>query len=239
MSDDQARPAPQGGASAPDLTPEVLEGIRSLHERIDELHRVVAGQLEEEGVHPEGIDAERMHSAGEWMRSRSLAGAALHAARAIPAWRRRTEGEERWPVALTTAVAIALQFAVPDRLVLVHPYWVLPAVQGALLIVLVMVNPRRIDRESKALRWLALTFAALLSVANGWSLARLAIGITNGSTGTTPARLLISGAMIWLTNVIVFGLWYWEFDRGGPVARTRGGNRPASRPLSISQSGWG
>ena len=88
------------------------------------------------------------------MHSRSLAGAALHAARAIPAWRRRTEGEERWPVALTTAVAIALQFAVPDRLVLVHPYWVLPAVQGALLIVLVMVNPRKIDRESKALRWL-------------------------------------------------------------------------------------
>src|ERR1700733_11899062 len=114
MSDDEARPAPQGGASVPDVTPEILEGIRSLHERIDELHRVVAGELEE-GVHPEGIDAERVHSAGEWMRSRSLAGAALHAARAIPAWRRRTEGEERWPVALTTAVAIALQFAVPDR----------------------------------------------------------------------------------------------------------------------------
>jgi hypothetical protein len=108
---------------------------------------------------------------------------------------------------------------VPDRLVLVHPYWVLPAVQAALLIVLVMVNPRRIDRESKALRWLALTFAALLSVANGWSVARLAIGITQGNTSTTPARLLVTGAMIWLTNVIVFGLWYWEFDRGGPVAR--------------------
>ncbi len=50
-------------------------------------------------------------------------------------------------------------------------------------------------------------------------MARLAIGITQGTTGTTPARLLITGAMIWLTNVIVFGLWYWEFDRGGPVAR--------------------
>jgi hypothetical protein len=202
-----------------DLTPEVLAGIRALHERIDELHRVVASGLEEEGVHPEGIDAERMHSAGEWMHARALAGAALHAARSVPAWQRRTQGEERWPVALTTAVAIALQFAVPDRLVLVHPYWVLPAVQGALLIVLIMVNPRRIDRESRALRLLALMFAALLSLANGWSLTRLAIGITQGTTGTTPARLLITGAMIWLTNVIVFSLWYWEFDRGGPVAR--------------------
>ncbi len=69
-----------------------MDGIRSLHERIDELHRLVAGELEE-GVHPEGIDAERMHSAGEWLHTRSLAGAALHAARAIPAWRRRTQGE--------------------------------------------------------------------------------------------------------------------------------------------------
>ena len=169
-----------GGMSDEDLTPEVLAGIRALHERIDELHRVVAHGLEVEGVHPEGIDAERMHSAGEWMHARSLAGAALHAARAIPAWQRRTQGELRWPVTLTTAVAIALQFAVPDRLVLVHPYWVLPAVQGALLIVLVMANPHRIDRESKALRVLALIFAALLSLANGWSVARLAIGITAG-----------------------------------------------------------
>ena len=190
-----------------DPAPEVIDGIRSLHDRIDELHRLVAQRLETEGV----------HTAGEWVHTH--AGTALHAARAIPAWQRRTQGEQRWPVALTTAVAIGLQFAVPDRLVLVHPYWVLPVVQGALLIVLVMANPRRIDRESKALRLLALTFAALLSLANGWSVARLAIGITEGTTDTTPARLLVGGAMIWLTNVVVFALWYWEFDRGGPVSR--------------------
>ena len=190
-----------------DPTPQVIDEIRSLHERIDELHRLVAQRLE----------TEAMHTAGEWAHTR--AGTALHEARSVPAWQRRTPGELRWPVTLTTAVAIALQLAVPDRLVLVHPYWVLPAVQGMLLVVLVMVNPRRIDRESKALRLLALTFAALLSLANGWSLAKLAIGITQGTTGTTPAHLLISGAMIWLTNVVVFALWYWEFDRGGPVAR--------------------
>ena len=193
--------------SEEDARPEVIEGIRSLHERIDELHQLVTQRLETEG----------MHTAGEWVHTR--AGTAMHAARAIPAWQRRTQGEQRWPVTLTTGVAIALQFAVPDRLVLVHPYWVLPAVQGVLLIALVMANPRRIDRESKALRFLALTFAALLSLANGWSVARLAIGITEGTTGITPARLLLGGAMVWLTNVVVFALWYWEFDRGGPVAR--------------------
>ena len=34
--------------------------------------------------------------------------------------------------------------------------------------------------------------------------------------------LLVTGGAIWLTNIIVFGLWYWEFDRGGPVARAHG-----------------
>jgi hypothetical protein len=208
MSDDDARAsAPEGGAGQPDVTPEVLDGIRSLHERIDELQHLIAGRLDTEGV----------HTAGEWLHGQ--ADTAVHAVKAVPAWRRRTQGELRWPVTVTTAAAVGLQMAVPDRLVLVRPSWVLPAVQGVLLVILAVANPHRIDNESKALRWLALTFAALLSLSNLWSLARLAIGITQGNTGTTPSRLLITGALIWLTNVIVFGLWYWEFDRGGPVAR--------------------
>ena len=223
MSDDEARPTPQSGAAAPPVAPsaappvapsaappaapEVMDGIRSLHERLDELQRLVTERLGTEGV----------RTAGDWLHTR--ADTAVHAARAVPAWQRRTQGELRWPVTVTTAVAVGLQMAVPDRLVLVHPSWVLPAVQGVLLVVLLVANPRRIDNESKAIRLLALTFAAVLSLSNLWSLARLAIGITQGNTGTTPSHLLITGALIWLTNVIVFGLWYWEFDRGGPVSR--------------------
>jgi hypothetical protein len=40
-----------------------------------------------------------------------------------------------------------------------------------------------------------------------------------GTEGNSPGPLLVTGGIIWLTNVIVFGLWYWEFDRGGPVSR--------------------
>jgi len=207
MSDDQARPTPPSGAAAPEpapqpeplSAPEVMAGIRTLHERLDDLERLIGGR----------IDSDSMRTAG----------AAQRALKAVPAWQRRTQGELRWPVTITTAVAVGLQMAVPDRLVLVHPSWVLPAVQGVLIVVLAVANPRRIDNESKALRWLALAFAGLLTLSNLWSLARLAFGITTGTTGTTPAHLLITGALIWLTNVIVFGLWYWEFDRGGPVAR--------------------
>jgi hypothetical protein len=191
------------GATA---APEIIDGIQSLHDRIDELHRLVAHRLEAEGIQ---------------------AGSRLHEQATLPAWRRKTEGELRWPVAVTTAAAIALQVAVPDKLVLVSPTWIFPAAQGALLIVLVTANPHRIDRQSRFMRSLSLILGATLSLANGWSVARLAIGITQGGTiEQKPSQLLITGAMIWLTNVIVFGLWYWEFDRGGPVARALNlGNR--------------
>ena len=137
----------------------------------------------------------------------------------VPAWRRPTEGEARWQVSVAVAVAVALQFPLPGRLVLLHPDWLLPALEGLLLLALVTANPRRINRESRALRLLGLTFAALLSLANAFSVAQLVIGLVNGTMGNTAGPLLVTGGAIWLTNVIVFGLWYWEFDRGGPVAR--------------------
>jgi hypothetical protein len=205
-------------AAVPDgpVAPEVIDGIRSLHARIDELHRVVAQRLET-------VETEGVHTAGEWLHER--AGAVAHQARAIPAWQRRTQGELRWPVTLTTAVGIALQVAVPGRLLLVQPSWILPAAQGALLIALAAANPHRINRQSTMVRTLALMLAALLSLANGWAVARLADGIVHGGASLTAGPLLITGAAIWLTNVVVFALWYWEFDRGGPVARALGTKR--------------
>ena len=208
LNNDAPRQGPQSSAAAP----EVIAEIRSLHHRIDELHRLVEQRLSTEGDH-----------AGQWLRA---AAGVVRQRDPLPAWCRETEGELRWPVAVTTAVAIALQVAVPDKLVLVSPSWILPVTQAALLIVLVTANPRRINRESKAMRSLSLTLGALLTLANGWSVARLAIGITRGGMGETPSQLLVTGAVIWLTNVVVFGLWYWEFDRGGPVARALNtGNR--------------
>jgi hypothetical protein len=139
-----------------------------------------------------------------------------------PAWKRPTEGEARWQVAVAVAAAVALQLPLPDRLILLRPAWLLPAVEGLLLLVLVMANPHRINRESRALRLLGLTLAAVLSLANAWSVARLVTGLVQGTEGGAAGPLLVTGGAIWLTNIIVFGLWYWEFDRGGPVARAAG-----------------
>ena len=136
-----------------------------------------------------------------------------------PAWKRPTSGEHRWQVTLAVAVAVALQLLVPGRLDLVRPVWALPVLEILLLIGLVMANPQRINRQSKAIRLGSLTLAVILSLANAWSVGSLVVGLVRGTEGSNAGPLLVTGGVIWLTNVIVFGLWYWEFDRGGPVAR--------------------
>ncbi len=166
----------------------ILDGIRALHARLNELeHRVAPAERSALGL--------------------------------VPAWKRPTEGEARWQAAVAVAVAVALQYPLPGRLTLVHPVWLLPTLQGLLLVALVMANPRRINTESRAIRLLGLTLAALLSLANAWSVARLVLGLVQGSLGGSAGPLLVTGGTTWLINVIVFALWYWEFDRGGPVAR--------------------
>ncbi|HWG73616.1 MAG TPA: hypothetical protein VG184_06145 [Acidimicrobiales bacterium] len=149
----------------------------------------------------------------------------LHAAESAerqigPAWRRATAGENRLPVAAIVTVAIVLQVALPAHLNL-GPTGLLPGLEGALLIGLVAANPRHIDRTSTALRVASVTLIAVISVANAWSSWTLVTGLVNGTEGENARRLLTAGASIYLTNIIVFSLWFWEWDRGGPVARAR------------------
>lgn len=136
----------------------------------------------------------------------------------IPAWLRVTPGENRWPVAAVMMVAIGLQLVVPDRLAL-QSRWLLPGLEFALLIGLVVASPVRLNRESTALRIASLTLAGLLSLANGWSASLLILGLVRGTEGNDAGVLLSTGAAIWLTNIIAFAVWYWQFDRGGPAAR--------------------
>jgi hypothetical protein len=188
----------------------ILDGIRALHDRMTELEsQMVIAQP----PHPD-----EPPPPGEFVHLGELArlSTGLHF---VPAWRRPTQGEVRWPAALAVAAAVGLQIPLPGREVLIHPVWMLPVLEALLLMALVIANPHRINTESRLLRMLGLTVAALLSLANAWSVARLIIGLVQGTAGGTPGPLLVTGGIIWLTNVIVFGLWYWELDRGGPVAR--------------------
>ena len=152
---------------------------------------------------------------------RALQAGVRHAEQALPAWRRATAGEPRWPMALAVAGAIALQLAVPARLSL-PPHWLLPALGGVLLVGLLVTNPGRIHRHNRLMRGTGLLLIAVVSVANIVSVARLVVGLVYGREGTDAAGLLTTGAAVYLTNVIVFALWYWELDRGGPAARAQG-----------------
>lgn len=142
----------------------------------------------------------------------------------IPAWLRETRGESRWPVAAVMVVAIGLQLALPDRLTLVS-HWLMPTIELALLAALVVTNADRLDRESAILRILSLSLTSLLSAANGWSALRLTTELVAGHAGEDAGPLLCTGGSIWLTNIIAFALWYWQFDRGGPAARAHARRR--------------
>ncbi len=137
------------------------------------------------------------------------------------AWRRRTPGESRWPAAVATAVAIGLQVALPAELNLSSRY-LLPGVEAVLLVALVLINPGRVSRRERPLRWVGLTLIAVASVANAYSAIRLVLGLVRGTEGGSPGPLLTTGSAIYITNIVVFALWYWEFDRGGPAARAHG-----------------
>jgi hypothetical protein len=142
----------------------------------------------------------------------------------MPAWRRSTPGEHRWPAALAVLVAVVLQLLLPNDLAF-QPKWVLPAVEVGLFVVLALLNPMRINRESRLLRILGLALTYVIALATFWSLGLLVHKLLHpGPQGLNPPDLLFNGAVIWLTNVIVFALAYWEYDRGGPAARATGRN---------------
>lgn len=74
----------------------------------------------------------------------------------------------------------------------------------------------------RALRALSLGLVAVLVIANMVSVVLLVRGIFVGSPHLSPPSLLLAGASLWVTNIAVFALIYWELDGGGPEARADG-----------------
>jgi uncharacterized membrane protein len=127
-------------------------------------------------------------------------------------------GESFLGAGTAIALAIALQYSLPTR-VSHYQRWIFPTVAGLFLIVLVVAHGGRLDRRAPLLRGLTLLTIVIMSVANGVAGGRLVRDLVEGEGIRTASTLLYAGAAIWLTNVIVFALVYWMFDRGGPAAR--------------------
>jgi len=172
---------------------------------------------------PEGAGHRLPDPWGELMHLADQVGAGRAIGAVLPAWRRRTRGEHRWPVTLTVIVAIVLQVLLPDSLIQPLPRPLLPALEGALLVGLIVANPVRIERRGPVVRAASIGLIMLITAANAVSAVLLIRAIvTSLPAARSAGPLLTSGALVWATNVIAFGLWYWEFDRGGPVRRAEG-----------------
>jgi hypothetical protein len=128
--------------------------------------------------------------------------------------------EPVWPAQLTVLAAIALQVLLPNRLT-VGPSWVVPVFEGILLLGMLIATPGTLDYEHQVRRRVALGLTGLVSAANIYSLYELAHLLLHHSV-TGGRQLIGSGVLIWLTNFLIFGLWYWELDRGGPGRRAGG-----------------
>jgi uncharacterized membrane protein len=129
-----------------------------------------------------------------------------------------------WPVLLTLVGAIILQLSLPPRLT-VGPTWLIPALEALLLVGLFFATPNVLEHEHPRRRRVAIGLIAFVSAANVYSLGALTHFLLhhNVSKGN---QLIVSGMLIWLTNFLIFGLWYWETDRGGPGRRAAGRDGP-------------
>lgn len=142
----------------------------------------------------------------------------------VPSWLRPGNPESRLPVLAALIVVIALQFGIPKNYT-VLPRWPLIALEILLVVILVGLNPVRLSRSSTFGRWASYVLLAAITIDNTLSAIVLDTRILSGEVSNDAAVLLGSGANIFVTNIIVFGIWYWELDRGGPFAR-REGMRP-------------
>jgi hypothetical protein len=128
--------------------------------------------------------------------------------------------EPHWPAQLAVLVAIVMQVLLPDRLSL-GTRWLLPATEGVMLFALFVASPQRLEAPHSVRRILTLSTTAVVSVANAIALGLLAHYLLHDQV-TDGHPLIIGGTMIWFTNVMIFSLWFWELDRGGPGIRAAG-----------------
>jgi hypothetical protein len=125
--------------------------------------------------------------------------------------------EPFWPAQLAAATALALYLTLPHALIM-GPRWLVPGVEGILLSGLIITTPRRHHNQSAQVRRVIVVLVGLVSLTTLVSLILLASYLLDGSQARGHA-LLFAGVVLWLTNVLIFGIWYWELDRGGPVRR--------------------
>lgn len=123
-----------------------------------------------------------------------------------------------WHVQTAVLVALVLQLVLPDRFV-VGPRYLLPVLEALLLALLAITTPRLPEFRSTRRKLYAISLIALISGANIYSLQKVVMDLLAGGRISNGHQLILASINIFLTNIIIFGLWYWEMDGGGPGLR--------------------
>lgn len=140
---------------------------------------------------------------------------------------REEEIESRWEAGPAVALVIAFQLVL--ALVSQSQNWKLAGLswwvwlisigpEAALLVPLAWHRPRRRLEQLGHRRTVALALLGVVSLTNALLLGALITSLIQGNE-KSGGQLLLKAVTVWGTNVIAFGLWYWGFDRGGPVRR--------------------
>lgn len=138
-------------------------------------------------------------------------------------------GEPRWHAAVGVLLALLLYVTLPPK-VIVGPYWLLPLLVLAILIPLMIVSPHR-HEEAPWQRWLSIAHVVTL---NGFNVATIVTLFlwqfsTHHFKHISGEDLLLAAVQIWLTNILVYALWFWEIDGRGPDVRWRTAVRDVRR----------
>jgi hypothetical protein len=140
---------------------------------------------------------------------------------------REEEIESRWEAA--PAVVFVIGFQILLALVSqregwklwAFPWWawLIPVVpEVALLVALAWDRPRRQLEQMGLRREAALSLLGLISLGNTLLLVAVIASLVRGDE-KSGAQLLLKAVVVWGTNSITYGLWFWTLDRGGPVRR--------------------
>jgi hypothetical protein len=142
-------------------------------------------------------------------------------------------GESRWPMVGAVLAAMVLTVLLPDA-VRPGPNWVLPLIEGVLLVAVIAADPVTISRRSRELRALSIVLVSVLVLSALWATVQLIGDLIHGGPETNSAsELLEAGTIVWVSNNIAFALLYWELDGGGAAARAH--HLPTHTDLAFPQ----
>jgi hypothetical protein len=128
-----------------------------------------------------------------------------------------------WGAQLVVLGAILLDLSLPSK-VTFGPPWLLPTAEGLALLGFVLASPDPRAGTSPPRRRLAIALVGFVTAVNAFSVFLLVHSLLKGGlkspkNSSLGHSLILAGVVLWVTNVLLVGIWYWLLDRGGPAVR--------------------